>query len=171
MGVPLEGLTDLERKKTENFVEKVTPSLITRSLEILGVALVEMRRAPDPRIDLEVALVKMTRDQTSADSSSIDVLESRVAHLEKMLALVNSTDEVNNKKDKRGLANTETNSSSEETKLISDSQDIKKSEDSENMQKVIAKQQISPLRKKLLIHGQKICCLNFQKKHEQGFQH
>ena len=81
MGVPLEGLTDLERKKTENFVEKVTPSLITRSLEILGVALVEMRRAPDPRIDLEVALVKMTRDQTSADSSSIDVLESRVAHL------------------------------------------------------------------------------------------
>ena len=135
MGVPLEGLTDLERKKTENFVEKVTPSLITRSLEILGVALVEMRRAPDPRIDLEVALVKMTRDQTSADSSSIDVLESRVAHLEKMLALVNSTDEVNNKKDKRGLANTETNSSSEEIKLISDSQDIKKSEDSENMQK------------------------------------
>ena len=135
MGVPLEGLTDLERKKTENFVEKVTPSLITRSLEILGVALVEMRRAPDPRIDLEVALVKMTRDQTSADSSSIDVLESRVAHLEKMLALVNSTDEVNNKKDKRGLASTETNSSSEEIKLISDSQDIKKSEDSENMQK------------------------------------
>ena len=110
MGVPLEGLTDLERKKTENFVEKVTPSLITRSLEILGVALVEMRRAPDPRIDLEVALVKMTRDQTSADSSSIDLLESRVAHLEKMLALVNSTDEGNNKKDKRGLANTETNS-------------------------------------------------------------
>ena len=135
MGVPLEGLTDLDRKKTENFVEKVTPSLITRSLEILGVALVEMRRAPDPRIDLEVALVKMTRDQTSADSSSIDVLESRVAHLEKMLALVNSTDEVIYKKDKRGLANTETNSSSEETKLISDSQDIKKSEDSENMQK------------------------------------
>ncbi len=33
------------------------------------------------------------------------------------------------------MANTETNSSSEETKLISDSQDIKKSEDSENMQK------------------------------------
>tara|TARA_Y100001970_G_C14200065_1_gene840574 strand:- start:407 stop:2038 length:1632 start_codon:yes stop_codon:yes gene_type:complete len=135
MGVPLEGLTDLERKKTENFVEKVTPSLITRSLEILGVALVEMRRAPDPRIDLEVALVKMTRDQTSADSSSIDVLESRVAHLEKMLALVNSTDEGNNKKDKRGVGNAETNSSSEETKLISNTQDIKKSEDLENMQK------------------------------------
>ena len=85
MGVPLEGLTEEEKAKIKNFTEKVTPALITRSLEILGLSLVDMRRSPDPRVDLEVALVKISSSQSSSDSSAIDLLESRVALLEETI--------------------------------------------------------------------------------------
>ena len=96
MGVPLEGLTEEEKAKIKNFTEKVTPALITRSLEILGLSLVDMRRSPDPRVDLEVALVKISSNQTSSDSSTLDSLESRVTLLEETirdLKLTNSTRE------------------------------------------------------------------------------
>ena len=85
MGVPLEGLTEEEKAKIKNFTEKVTPALITRSLEILGLSLVDMRRSPDPRVDLEVALVKISSSQSSSDSSAIDLLESRVTLLEETI--------------------------------------------------------------------------------------
>jgi len=85
MGVPLEGLTEEEKAKIKNFTEKVTPALITRSLEILGLALVDMRTSPDPRVDLEVALVKISSSQSSSDSSVIDLLESRVTLLEETI--------------------------------------------------------------------------------------
>ena len=85
MGVPLEGLTEEEKAKIKNFTEKVTPALITRSLEILGLSLVDMRRSPDPRVDLEVALVKISSSQPSSDSSAIDLLESRITLLEETI--------------------------------------------------------------------------------------
>jgi len=85
MGVPLEGLTEEEKAKTKNFTDQVTPALITRSLEILGLSLVDMRRSPDPRVDLEVALVKIASSQSSSDSSAIDLLESRVTLLEETI--------------------------------------------------------------------------------------
>jgi len=85
MGVPLEGLTEEEKAKIKNFTEKVTPALITRSLEILGLSLVDMRRSPDPRVDLEVALVKISSSQSSSDSSAIDLLESRITLLEETI--------------------------------------------------------------------------------------
>ena len=96
MGVPLEGLTDEEKEKINKFSKQVTPALITRSLEILGLSLVDMRRSPDPRVDLEVALVKISSNQTSSDSSTLDSLESRVTLLEETirdLKLTNSTRE------------------------------------------------------------------------------
>ena len=34
----------------------MSPAAMTRAMETLGLALVEMRQAPDPRVDLEVAL-------------------------------------------------------------------------------------------------------------------
>jgi DNA polymerase III subunit gamma/tau len=85
MGVPLEGLTEEEKAETKNFTDQVTPALITRSLEILGLSLVDMRRSPDPRVDLEVALVKIASSQSSSDSSAIDLLESRVTLLEETI--------------------------------------------------------------------------------------
>ena len=96
MGVPLEGLTDEEKEKINKFSKQVTPALITRSLEILGLSLVDMRRSPDPRVDLEVALVKISSNQTSSDSSTLDSLESRVTLLEETirdLKLTNTTRE------------------------------------------------------------------------------
>ena len=96
MGVPLEGLSDEEKEKINKFSKQVTPALITRSLEILGLSLVDMRRSPDPRVDLEVALVKISSNQTSSDSSTLDSLESRVTLLEETirdLKLTNSTRE------------------------------------------------------------------------------
>ena len=96
MGVPLEGLTDEEKEKINKFSDQVTPALITQSLEILGLALVDMRRSPDSRVDLEVAMVKISSNQTSSDSSVFDLLESRVTLLEETirdLKLTNSTRE------------------------------------------------------------------------------
>jgi DNA polymerase-3 subunit gamma/tau len=55
----------------------------TRALELVGDALLEMRQAPDPRIPLEVALVKISRPE---GDSSIDALTARVAALEAALA-------------------------------------------------------------------------------------
>ena len=94
MGVPLEGLTDEEKEKINKFSDQVTPALITQSLEILGLALVDMRRSPDSRVDLEVAMVKISSNQTSSDSSAFDLLESRVTLLEETigdLKLTNGT--------------------------------------------------------------------------------
>jgi len=85
MGVPLEGLAEEEKVKIKNFTEQVNPALITRSLEILGLSLVDMRRSPDPRVDLEVAMVKIASNQSSSDSSAIDLLESRVTLLEEKI--------------------------------------------------------------------------------------
>ena len=60
MGVPATQLAEADRVRAEAFAEQVTPGVITRSLEALGSALVAMRRSPDPRVDLEVALVRLT---------------------------------------------------------------------------------------------------------------
>ena len=60
MGVPATQLAEADRVRAEAFAEQVTPAVITRSLEALGSALVAMRRSPDPRVDLEVALVRLT---------------------------------------------------------------------------------------------------------------
>ncbi|MEC8946822.1 MAG: DNA polymerase III subunit gamma/tau [Actinomycetota bacterium] len=60
MGVPVTQLPEADRARAEAFAEEVTPAVITRALEALGTALVAMRRSPDPRVDLEVALVRLT---------------------------------------------------------------------------------------------------------------
>ena len=98
MGVPLEGLTDEEKEKINKFSKQVTPALITRSLEILGLSLVDMRRSPDPRVDLEVALVKISSNQTSSDSSTLDSLESRVTLLEETIRDLKLTNRTREKK-------------------------------------------------------------------------
>ena len=50
-----------------------------RQLEVLGTALVDMRQAPDPRIPLEVALVRITRPESDI---SPDALLARIERLE-----------------------------------------------------------------------------------------
>ena len=112
MGVPLEGLTEEEKAKTKNFIDQVTPALVTRSLEILGLSLIDMRRSPDPRVDLEVALVKIASTQPPSDSSAIDLLESRVALLEETIKDFKLTKSV---KDEIQVSSSSVEESSKET--------------------------------------------------------
>jgi len=122
MGVPLEGLTEEEQEKTKNFSEQVTPALITQSLEILGLSLVDMRRSPDPRVDLEVAMVKITSNQTPSDSSVIELLESRVTRLEELIKDLKLTKETEETKDKPQLVSDQIEEISKETSEAKSSQ-------------------------------------------------
>ena len=83
MGSPPPRLTPGEKLRAEGIAGRMSPAAMTRALEVLGTALVEMRQAPDPRVDLEVALVRLCR--VDADRS-IDSLVERVDQLEARLA-------------------------------------------------------------------------------------
>ena len=65
MGVPPTQLAAADRERAERFAEMVTPAVTTRALEVLGTALIDMRRSPDPRVDLEVALVRLTASEVA----------------------------------------------------------------------------------------------------------
>ena len=61
----------------------MSPAAMARALETLGTALVEMRQAPDPRVDLEVAFVRLCRPVADR---SLDALADRVETLERHMA-------------------------------------------------------------------------------------
>jgi len=79
MGSPPSRLSEPEIELANRFVDRLTPATITRSLETVGRALVDMRQAPDPRIDLEVAFVRLTNP---AVDSSHAALVARIEALE-----------------------------------------------------------------------------------------
>ncbi|MDQ1502670.1 MAG: polymerase subunit gamma/tau, partial [Actinomycetota bacterium] len=54
---------------------------VVRALETLGEAAIEIRRAPDPRLVLEVTLIRLAR----RDVSTMEALADRVARLERAL--------------------------------------------------------------------------------------
>jgi DNA polymerase-3 subunit gamma/tau len=83
MGAAPARMSEPERLLADDFVPRLSPAVITRSLEAVGRSLVDMRQAPDPRIDLEVAFVRIC--SASADSSAAGLLE-RVEQLEAALA-------------------------------------------------------------------------------------
>jgi DNA polymerase-3 subunit gamma/tau len=62
---------------------RLGPAGITRAVDEIGAALAEMREALDPRVSLEVALVRLTR--ADADASPGALLE-RIERLERALA-------------------------------------------------------------------------------------
>jgi DNA polymerase III subunit gamma/tau len=64
--------------------EALGPAAVVRALETLGEAAIEIRRAPDPRLVLEVTLVRLAR----RDVSSLEALAERVARLERALDTV-----------------------------------------------------------------------------------
>ena len=83
MGSAPPRLTPSESLRAEEIAARMTPAAMTRALEVLGTALVDMRQAPDPRVDLEVALVRLCR--ADADRS-VDALVERLDQLEARLA-------------------------------------------------------------------------------------
>jgi DNA polymerase-3 subunit gamma/tau len=76
-------LTPTEHEQAEVFATRLSAATITRSLEVVGTALVDMRQAPDPRVDLEVALVRLTRP---AADTTLAALAERITSLERALA-------------------------------------------------------------------------------------
>jgi DNA polymerase-3 subunit gamma/tau len=82
MGAAAAQLTESERVRAQQFSAQLSPGALTHALEIIGTALVDMRQAPDPRIDLEVALVKLTR---VASDTSFDALVDRIERLERRI--------------------------------------------------------------------------------------
>jgi DNA polymerase-3 subunit gamma/tau len=83
MGVAAGGLSDQAAARAAEVAQALGPATLTRGLEAVGTALVDMRQAPDPRIPLEVALVRLTRPETADDLSA---LVSRVEQLERAVA-------------------------------------------------------------------------------------
>ena len=82
MRVDLDHLTERDRAAAADHAERLRAPAITRALEVLGTALVDMRQAPDPRIPLEVALVRIT---LAAIDTSVDALLVRIDRLEQVL--------------------------------------------------------------------------------------
>jgi DNA polymerase-3 subunit gamma/tau len=83
MGSPPPRLAESERARAERLAGAMTPAAMTRALEILGTALVEMRQAPDPRVHLEVAVVRVCRTETD---QSLEALLARIERLERAAA-------------------------------------------------------------------------------------
>jgi len=82
MGSPPPTLAGGARQRAEALAAKFSPAAMTRALEIIGTTLIEMRQAPDPRVSLEVALVRIRR---AASDQSIDALTERIEQLERRL--------------------------------------------------------------------------------------
>ncbi|MFZ1438860.1 MAG: DNA polymerase III subunit gamma/tau, partial [Candidatus Microthrix subdominans] len=83
MGVEGANVADADREELTDRARRFGPARLTRALEQLGSALVDMRQASDPRVPLEVALVRLTAP--TADLS-IEALAERVEALERALA-------------------------------------------------------------------------------------
>ena len=85
----LVDLPPLEVERVAEVGRKLGPAALVRAMETLGEALTEMREALDPRVTLEVALVRVTAPE--ADVSVAALLE-RVERLERRLASGEPTD-------------------------------------------------------------------------------
>jgi DNA polymerase III subunit gamma/tau len=78
MSAPVDHLSDTQALAAADLAAAMGPAAITRSLEVVGTALVDMRQAPDPRVDLEVALLRLSRPDLDTDLAAI------VARLERL---------------------------------------------------------------------------------------
>jgi DNA polymerase-3 subunit gamma/tau len=82
MGAAPARLSEPEHALSNLFAERLSPGVITRSLEAVGRSLVDMRQAPDPRIDLEVAFVRICSVSSDASARGLAI---RVEMLEAAL--------------------------------------------------------------------------------------
>ena len=83
MGNSPDYLSDQQADLSRQLAERMPLATITRSLETIGAALVGMRQSPDPRIDLEVAVLRLTHPKLQTDHDAIlSRLEKIEMHLE-----------------------------------------------------------------------------------------
>ncbi len=91
MGAPLAHLSDRQQEIAAEVGVAIGAAGLTRALESIGQALVEMRQAPDPRVPLEVTVLRLARAATSpgapaADAGDTAGFEARIAALEARIA-------------------------------------------------------------------------------------
>jgi len=75
----LVAVSGSERDSMATRAERVGLAALVRAMEVLGRAQVTMRDAPDPRVDLEVALVRLAHPETD---ESPEALLARIERLE-----------------------------------------------------------------------------------------
>ncbi|HKH04566.1 MAG TPA: DNA polymerase III subunit gamma/tau [Acidimicrobiales bacterium] len=83
MGVADTHLAPADRERAAAVGDRLGAPGLTRALEVLGEALTELGRKPDPRIVVEVALVRLARPDTDR---SLDAVLQRLDHVERGLA-------------------------------------------------------------------------------------
>lgn len=96
MGVPPTRLSAKNMRRAQKLASSMSASSMVSAMETLGVALVNMRQAPDPRVDIEVALMKLCQfeargtDQKAPHQTDqtrlIATLTDRVSELETLVA-------------------------------------------------------------------------------------
>jgi DNA polymerase-3 subunit gamma/tau len=87
MGAGTDHLPAGDLERVQAWADQLGDRATTRALEGIGDALLAMRQAPDPRIPLEVAVVKLTRTEGEL---SVDALVARVARLEATVAALSA---------------------------------------------------------------------------------
>ena len=80
VGAPLEHLSAADRAAAGERAGRLGARAFTFAMETLGVALVGMREAPDPRVDLDLALVRLTQPDLAP---SLRSLTDRLDRLER----------------------------------------------------------------------------------------
>jgi DNA polymerase-3 subunit gamma/tau len=80
MHADLSRLPDRDQARVTDQAARLGPAGATRALEVLGESFVGIQDAPDQRIPLEVALVRLTRPEAD---TSLAALADRVARLER----------------------------------------------------------------------------------------
>lgn len=83
MGAADEHLAPAARERAAEIGERLGPAGLTRALDVLGEALTELARKPDPRIVVEVALVRLTQPPTER---TLDAVLARLDRVERALA-------------------------------------------------------------------------------------
>ena len=79
----LDHLSDADQAAMTDLAKALGPAAITRALELVGSSLVDMRQAADPRVPLEVALIRLC--DPGVDTSLGAVVE-RLERLERLIA-------------------------------------------------------------------------------------
>jgi DNA polymerase-3 subunit gamma/tau len=80
MSKGLVGLPDDDLARVEAQARRLGPAATVRAMEVLGEALVAMREAPDPRVLVEVSLVRLCRPEAD---TSLPAIVDRLERLER----------------------------------------------------------------------------------------
>ncbi|MEZ5321269.1 MAG: DNA polymerase III subunit gamma/tau [Microthrixaceae bacterium] len=89
VSVDVDHLSDTDRGVMADLSTRLGTATITRALEMIGGALVDMRQAPDPRVPLEVVLIRLSSPDAETGPEAVEerlsALEARIANLSRRL--------------------------------------------------------------------------------------